>query len=721
MALKLNLNALKNLNWKEVFLQHGDKIALISTCTIALLLLITSLLLPGGGIWLLTTPGKNAEDLKKEAETVDRLLASNTPTRPDDKPNPSPKPELPKLSNFRVEDPTKYLVKQLFDVPLQSDSSRRQPLLELPDGGLAIAMLGQIQTYIFTPDNEKVLVLQNVSGTNAQDGQKMQQVARTGKGGRGGMTQPSPGRGLQAPGQQTASEGRTTYKGNYVSLTDLENSPGGAAGTTGTTGRKLATTTRPLPMAKIVASFPLRKQLEEFKTKLRLPTCDAVLSEAATEMDDAGQPLPAFRFLGVRLQRRVVDAAGKPLSTTNDGWTDVNLRDDYKPYLFATGKRFEPDSPEVQSVSVVGLVMPQLVQARKNQYPAIETKLKNIQSTLDEIAKAARDKTPPPAKPLEFQPGSLDIFQGEANATTGPGDQPMGGTPRTRQYPGGRPAAMPPGSDPNAPPQGTNPQTHCLIRVIDVTIKPGTIYEYRMQVRLANPNFGRKNDVASPEYAERKELVSEAWYVIPQKVVVPPEMVYYAVDQKDVEGKSNYKGLNDRLLLGRDQVAFQIHRWVESIDSPVRAFLGEWAVAERLPVTRGEFIGRTVRVKVPVWNYSLDDFDIPQTEKGRQKFSGVEVHFGDSRNEAILVDFDGPDHEYKNAAPKPVRERTTTQVVIFSSNGKLLARDSYSDEKNDVRQKQLQDWRDRVKEVEDKNKKGADNKSGNPFGNQPGK
>jgi hypothetical protein len=49
---------------------------------------------------------------------------------------------------------------------------------------------------------------------------------------------------------------------------------------------------------------------------------------------------------------------------------------------------------------------------------------------------------------------------------------------------------------------------YCLLRVIDVTVQPGKVYQYRLRVRMANPNYGRK-DVAAPELARDRELCSE--------------------------------------------------------------------------------------------------------------------------------------------------------------------------------------------------------------------
>ncbi len=358
-------------------------------------------------------------------------LTANEP-EPPRKPE-SPEPARPPLPSYREDDPVRFHVSGLFSIYRPAEKGRRQPRVLLPDEARAVALLGQIQTYIFSPDYERILVLRGVGG-NAP--------------GRGPNIRPPAPRSqlpnLQAPSRQEAPEGRTTYKGEYVALADLNKSA---------TPQKLATTPRPLRTALIVASFPFKAQLEEFRDKLGLPNAEAVLKELSQQKGKGGraEPVPAFRFLGVRLQRRVVDALGKPLMNRNGGWEEVDLAKDYQPYLFVTGKRIEPDTPEVESVSMPGLVMPRLVQARKNQYPQIETRLTNIRKTLDALA---QDK-----------------------------------------------GALP---------------THCLIRVLDVTIKPGTIYEYRMRVRLANPNFGRK-DVANPKDAEKEELASERWYVVPGK------------------------------------------------------------------------------------------------------------------------------------------------------------------------------------------------------------
>src|SRR5207248_1228547 len=115
---------------------------------------------------------------------------------------------------------------------------------------------------------------------------------------------------------------------------------------------------------------------------------------------------------------------------------------------------------------------------------------------------------------------------------------------------------------------------HCLVRVIDVTIQPGRTYEYRMQIRMANPNVGRK-DVSSPTYASDPELLSD--WSAPIQVQVDSELHYYAVDQANFEQR--YEGPYARTEFRKDKVVMmQAHRWVEQMMEPKQrrpVFIGE--------------------------------------------------------------------------------------------------------------------------------------------------
>ena len=68
-------------------------------------------------------------------------------------------------------------------------------------------------------------------------------------------------------------------------------------------------------------------------------------------------------------------------------------------------------------------------------------------------------------------------------------------------------------------------------------------------------------------------------------------------------------------------VMIQAHKWLEQIrQNGTRELLwiGDWAIAERFPCYRGEYVGRTERAQVPYWLYARTLLARPrrQYEKG---------------------------------------------------------------------------------------------------------
>jgi hypothetical protein len=230
---------------------------------------------------------------------------------------------------------------------------------------------------------------------------------------------------------------------------------------------------RPVRMAILAASFPYKAQVEEFRRKLRLRTDGDVLAETSAETVD-DQSLAAFRFLGVDVERRRLDRAGNPLHPEEglDGYVPINIAGMYRPLLFKTAGRTEDEEPALEPVILPGLVMPRLRAGKRDTYPKIESDLPALRATLAKLPKKPKDPMAP-ARP----------------------DREM---------------ALP---------------DHCLIRVIDVTVKPGESYQYRIRVRMANPNYGRK-DVANPLDALDAELKPRdggKWFEVPGVVTVPEE------------------------------------------------------------------------------------------------------------------------------------------------------------------------------------------------------
>jgi hypothetical protein len=367
----------------------------------------------------------------------------------------------------------------------------------------------------------------------------------------------------------------------------------------------------PLRAALVAASFPFKAQVEEHRTKLRLANAEAVLSEKGPDGP------PTFRFLGVRVQRRTLDPAGKPLTP----YADLDLAATYSPYLLHTGRGFEPEQPPaLEQVIIPGLVMPKVLSFRPGQYPPVETGLKTLRKALGQESKP----TAPPAANTSGDSNKAERDKGPAPRAEAE-VPPASAKPRPEPFPPGvaKPRKAPPAppTPAKAAPALVGMPEYCLLRFLDPTVQPDRIYQYRLQVRMANPNYGRK-DVAAPDLAAVWEIHSD-WYEVPQKVVVPPELVYYAVDQKELAGVNRYKGIHRDAWLNKDRAALQIHRWLETfspkLDRTRELPVGEWVVAERVIAHRGEYVGFPQRIEFPYWRTTQEQFVLARETRAAGK------------------------------------------------------------------------------------------------------
>jgi hypothetical protein len=770
----------KKLDLKKVFLERGEKIGLGLAVVIGLALLVKSLFLPGRGL-LGPAAAEKVKALKGPADTAERKLRDpeNKPSRPDEI-APSGKEAQAKLIKPDL-DPLASA--DFHHAPYGHDVGgqglvRSMPQVFTIEEAVAEAAAVPLQSYILEVVRGQLYV--SVLATDGEGGgggekgpgeaigksnkRMMDMMLGKAKGpggkGAGGMPfMPGPGAGASGAGprmnlgmpglvQQQGEAKRKAKKVKQVKVDELKS------------GDVMAEQVRPTRMAVIAASFPYKKQVEEFKTKLRKASPEDVLAENSAEPGPSGQAQASFRFLEVKVQRREVDADGKTTA-----WADLKLGDTYKPYVVYTGKRVEEDDPKYDAVKFPGLVMPKLMQFRPenvgkgvtgtryggmamyggmgdprmsgegpapmpldkgkgkgkskgkdkdkdqdqdddeekviDRYPKVEEQLALLKATLKDLeGKTATDVIQPNRT---FSADKFDLFGTRSDE----GDQKTGEGGEAK-----------PGEGEEGQPELTKPRelpTHCLVRVIDVTVEPGKTYEYRLKIVMANPNRKRK-DVASTDYQKAQTLESD-WSSIPIKVSVQEDLRYYAVDQKKLETK--YAGLNRDLSVSEDrQVVLQAHRYLNtvSLGTKTEVLVGEWAVAERFAVYRGEYVGRTERVEVPVWQFDIEDFVVASDSKAKGSRPSIEVHFGygarGEQPEAILVDFDTGKHNYErvvSATEEKVETRKVTdqahvEVLMLNPDGKLILRegaiDCAQEGKNDGKDdKQLSEGERRWEEV----------------------
>lgn len=293
---------------------------------------------------------------------------------------------------------------------------------------------------------------------------------------------------------------------------------------------------------------------------------------------------------------------------------------------------------------------------------------------------------------------------------------------------GGRPMPVP---APMGPMTNIKPYD-AVIRFIDPDVKPGKTYKYSIQVRIANPNYGKKNDVAFAALADVKELKPAAPVETPT-ISIPDEYFLFAIDQKPDNPKV-VNGSDDKDAKN-DQVAVQIHRWVDVTGdraADIEHVVGDWAIAERILLQRGDPVGRMVNVEIPVWDKKLGNYalgsslaiegkkagiKLPPKGLGRppiakkedkegaavdQAASGIPVDFADTAPPPVLIDFDGGKKTQTFPGDfRPTTDSSASSLLILRADGKLIVRNTRDDsdpaaESYINRQKRVDDWKLKV-------------------------
>jgi hypothetical protein len=767
---------LKNIDYKQILIDRGERIGLGAAGVIALLML-ASLFFPGMG-FMSGSASSNAEVLVASTNTVQNGLNTDKPTEAD---NPGDTKAKLVAFSFDLMDEAKtksYAVAGLFSSPPPTGPSRLMPDLLQPKESRAAVVRLQVSSFVFDSNFQQLLVLDDAppggaAGPAGTGGSKMMSsmpsagmIAKMYGGGVGGGPA-----GMINP-QAVSASGKSRHKSHPGDGSDQEDFKSGFVdiGKIGSNNdKKLAEEALPVRAAEIVASFPYKAQVEEFRDKLGLPSDEQVLAEMSQEVGKDKQPLPAFRFDGVRLERRQVDAQGKPIDDQGkrvddkSGGAEVNLEDSFKDLVILDGKRFEDEDPKLVPV----MLSPRLIMRKLltfgdrrvppvDEYPKLEEQMPNLKATIETLNSDPNKVVAAPSMTNR----DFSIFDVEAGAS--PQMQPGGTKPPAGMTPSRSPFG-PAGSSPPGMPRvfvppastgavGDTPARaglngygagflqkdqsftipdYILIRLFDVTVKPGRTYEYRMQVRMGNPNKGR-TDAASQSFAHQPELPPKDWYVLPEKVTVPLDVNYYAVDQaaldaaaaKAPKDPSQPKEPKEAKLpvqrVKENQTTLQIQKWMDTLKTKREEQpIGDWVIAERVVATRGEPIGPQ-KVEVPYWRKTQDRFTLASdgpSKSGRRGPPRVDVSFSEG-DEPILVDFTGGDVSYKPTRPGsqalPVADKgTAVDVLLLMADGTLAAHDSAQDAVDAKRVLRLKENRDFIHEV--KNTKGGKMQD-TPFG-----
>jgi hypothetical protein len=764
MAIKFDFD------WKTFFLQKGEKIGLGVGAFVLLLMAFFGL-----KDAFSASPGRNAADLNKMTAKANDLIKTNQPR--DRKVFDVPEELLKTAGDLPPIPPDEYRAVASLYVPFApEDPRRREPKIEQPTQFAVEVVKAQIEAHMFTPDGREVMTL---SGGGKKDQNQLAQTRMMGPGmgmmgmmGMGGGNMAGGAGGIQPPGGMrggmgggagalgtparpagnmgggaggAGGKGRTTTN-LLTNATALQKEGGIAFGEGGAKEKgfvkiselgdrdvRLADKVLPLRMVIVEGSFPYRKQLEDLMTALHL----SALSEAAQELE----------FDGFEVQRCEVGPDGKqgPWGEVGDKGFLTHILEVAR----ATGRRYAEDDPALEPLILDGLVLALPKQFGDRAYP--NATLKDLEETKKVIAAKGNSVSVAPSS-SQFDVGADSIFSGRKNRTNAAGTdnaaaKTSGTTPKaisTTVKPGVNDVKTPvpgggagggaktkaigatetAGAEKSTLGADWEPPEYCLLRFFDPTVEGGKTYKYQFKIKIKNPNKGKDKTVAYKELAEKSHVVSN-WIEVPQTVSIPPDFRFYAVNVKELtpkdlpDEKAGTYNTGAYRFQREGEVGIQLQRWVDELDlTGMKEPVGDWAVAEQVFFHRGEFVGGSHLIKLPVWSWANEDFVIATAPNARNQKTAL-VPFTESDSQCpLLVDYSGgtvsfnkPDETRKAVVED---KEVPRELLMLSPEGRLFVRNSFTDAADADRKEHVKWWRDRIKDIAErkapKKQPGTDNK-----------
>jgi hypothetical protein len=540
----------------------------------------------------------------------------------------------------------------------------------------------------------------------------------------------------------------------YIPLADLDKAV--------KDGNLPAFTVIPLRLVTVHAVVPYRKQLEEMKRALRL-----------TSIDDAKAWGPWYD--GFEVQRRVTKIMPNGQVLIIQDWPEkpADPKDTSGNYLFEEKYIERIDTRKIadhfedgyipyflKPEFMLAMPLPALAKDLNVKYP--DVKIKDITDNIDKLKKANQKELTQSelAKQVSGSKPRSDIYKqktADAAGALGGYDPRQSGLVTGPAVPGTGVGPMPPmPAGPGGPRPGTgqpvypegygpgiattvNEVDNFLLRFVDCDVQPGYTYEYRIRLRMWNPNYNQKDLVANPEFAKEsyKTLYSK-WRDLATPITVPAESFLYARDVKAYRDDVNTayppdskdaetKALNNLLQVKENQVVLEVATWMEQVrtDGGKREPVGAWVVAE-MPVSRGEYVGKKQFIKLPLWSSETQQYLLREVTdkvvKGKYQPKGWLVDFS---TRSVVVDFEGGRVKsrtkvaFDEKGQTMNRERTfeedaATEVLIVRPDGKLVVRSSHGDDTDPNRTAIVKGWNEWVKEIEKRKTAGTTGDT-NPF------
>jgi hypothetical protein len=694
---------LKEIDFKQFFLKRGEWVGL----GVALLIVLPLLYSGISRAFSSGSPDTNARTINDLAKNVEQHLKNDK--APAELANPPAEAEL--ALNTEPVDPSKFSTDFPWFVPSGlEDTKRREPAVLPPTDFIAEVVRGGVLGNIFIKGDKSLRVgVLKEKQASPRPGARRNRLSMFSQymGGRGpmGMTGERPdlrsgpmgqGPGLPGsmpgmPGGMPGMPGRSGFQGPPGMYGQGAGMVGPGGGLTKTdldwadldkveqqNDVRLALQMYPARMIVVTGTFPFKEQLEQFRVALHKRSLNELVQQVGT-------PEVPWQFKGFEIERRDYGPDGKPLGD----WQDFTKQiEDAAVKVLAVVPDKAPEDPKLQAYEGIinrGLVMA-LPPLARGEYPnQTPPSLQATLKALDEASKEHNVKPPPTLFMTKAKGGGINVWD------------PVETFTQEEEKKEEESAAKPPpepgksqGSDEADGPEPIIPKD-VLIRFYDRNIEPGHSYEYRVKVRMANPNHGpgMKRRVVFAALTKPEEILSADWAVVP-KIKVPYDVECYVMDNH----------------ADRRTLECQIHRWVDSVitnpNEERTTAIGDWVIWDKAPMRRGEYLGGRNDAKVPKWATEKEDFELARNTATHSRRVPVDFTVETQRkyDPALLVDYLGGVYGNVTYDKRTISDEEPVQVLVLTPEGKLIVRNSADDRNDETRKKRFDKIKEEVAEAE---------------------
>lgn len=687
MKMKFNL---KEIDFKDLMLKYGEWIGLGVAAIVAVPLLVYGIKMAVFS----DSPSSNAKTVTDLSTNIQNKIQREVP--PPDTSNPPP--EVMLAVNFSRVDPNEFRTDEPWFVPSAiEDTKRREPVVQAPqDFHIDFLRLGIRQNIIIgDPKTNSLRVLVVETKEKALTKRQKRRLAlaqrfgsaggagaRGAEGGKGGGGGPGmmagggpPGMqgmmgmmSMMTPGGAMGAQNTGRPAGNMertVRFMDLDKVSDGK-----TQNIALAETIMPVRAVLVTGAFPYKQQMEAFRQALHKQDLGELYSML-------GSPEADWRFMGFEIQRRVLDANGKEKS----GWEDYTQRINEavrSVRTLAVGEEPEDESlAKYDGMLTKGLIYPLPVLA-SGSYPKVDIpSLREAMAALDKV------NTDTSKRPLSDLARRLS-GKGEDDPILASDEEPESAKKEESPSKPDEKKIDPSSVESQIPEK-------VLIRFYDPTVEAGNTYEYRVKVKMANPNYHQKG-LAYPALGKEKTITASDWTPVP-KVTVPYDGSYYAVQEAPAA----------------DNLQLEIHKWVDMVltdpenQQSVQP-VAQWSVAERSNgrTSRGEFIGRVLETKVPIWKMDEERFALARNPRTKTPRVPVDFHVkgNNASQPALLVDYTGGKSMQASVGGRTIKDEVPLEVLVLDPDGRLRVHTNTEDIANNERKEHYDAWKKAIEEAE---------------------